>query len=67
MADFQARGVPPRVIRKDYHKPSPTTDRTAKVVEVEAVTCPTCGASGSDPCLTASGKVKSDYHSKREA
>ena len=27
--------------------------------------CPTCGASGSDPCVTPSGKVKGAPHSKR--
>ena len=62
---MEARGVPPRVIRKDYHKPSPTVDRTAAVVE--AVGCPNCGASGSDPCTTPSGKVKETWHAKREA
>ncbi len=27
--------------------------------------CPTCGRAGDEPCVTASGNVKSDWHSKR--
>ena len=39
----------------------------ADVVPVaEAVdVCPTCGRSGDEPCVTASGNVKSEWHSKR--
>ena len=27
--------------------------------------CPTCQAEGDDPCVTPSGKVKDEYHTKR--
>lgn len=34
-------------------------------VVVRSGACPTCGAKGDDPCLTASGKVKDEWHARR--
>ncbi len=46
----------------------PETAITNVIVEpvAEAVdVCPTCGKSGDEACVTASGNVKSEWHSKR--
>ena len=45
-------------------------DEPAEVPDIvpvaEAVdVCPTCGRSGDEPCVTASGNVKADWHAKR--
>ncbi len=49
--------------------PAPEPEVTNVVEDApvaEAVdVCPTCGKSGDEPCVTASGNVKSDWHSKR--
>ena len=29
--------------------------------------CPTCKVSGDDPCVTPSGKVKDEWHTKRSS
>ena len=34
-------------------------------VVVRTGACPTCGQTGDDPCLTATGKVKETWHSRR--
>ena len=66
-AKFQARGVPPRIVRQPYHKPTVAESPSPIRDIVVAVACPNCGASGDDPCLTPSGKVKDTWHAKREA
>ena len=42
----------------------PADEPVADPLEVLLV-CPNCGASGDDPCVTPSGKVKDTWHAKR--
>lgn len=54
---------------KPYFKAAkvPTYTRTdAPVQEALPVACPTCGATGEQPCMTNAGKV-TKRHAKREA
>ena len=48
-------------------RPAEVVEDVPDVVPVaEAVdVCPTCGKSGDEACVTASGNVKSEWHSKR--
>ena len=54
-----------KIKERDERRLNPVAVQPVVEEVVVADACPACGASGSDPCVTASGKVKETWHAKR--